>query len=323
VNIFEIIVIQPIFNLLLGLYSLIPGGDFGIALIIFTILVRLILWPLVKKQLHQVKAMQKLQPELVRIKKETKGNRQLESMQMMELYKKHDVSPFRSIGILLIQLPIFIALYQVIQIFTTNRDQVAKYTYGLLQDIGPIKELIAHPEHLNEKMLGIVDLTKQAVTSAPLSINVILFILAVGAAITQYIMSKQTMPKQQTNKRLRDIMTEAADGKQADQSEMNAVMMSKMTKFLPIMMLFIMINLPGALVLYYTVSNLVAVLQQNSILKKDSEEMIEIADNASPISQSKKATAKARVKQAQEATVTHIIAKDTAPKKGKIKEMKR
>jgi YidC/Oxa1 family membrane protein insertase len=303
----------------MGLYSLIPGGDFGIALIIFTVLVRLALWPLLKKQLHQARAMQKMQPELARIKKEANGNRQVESMRMMELYKKHDVSPFRSIGILLIQLPIFIALYQVIRIFTVQRSEVSKYTYGFMQNIGPIKELIAHPEHLNEKLFGFLDLTKQAITSNPLSINIVLLILAIIAAITQYIMSKQTSPQQKTGKKLRDIMSEAADGKQTSQSEMNAVMMNKMVKFLPFMMLFIMINLPGALVLYYTISNLVAVIQQHYVLKKDSEEMIEIADEkpAIPVTAGKKATAKARAKQAQEATVIRIVAKDTAPKKFK------
>jgi YidC/Oxa1 family membrane protein insertase len=121
VNIFDILIVQPIFNLLIGLYSLIPGGDFGISLIIFTILVRFALFPLVKRQLHQTQAMKKLQPELAKIKKAAKGNKQVEGVQMLELYKKHGVSPFRSIGILLIQLPIFIALYHVIQIFTLHR----------------------------------------------------------------------------------------------------------------------------------------------------------------------------------------------------------
>lgn len=318
-NIFDSVIVQPIFNLLLGLYSIIPGGDFGIALIIFTVLVRLALWPLVKKQLHQVKAMQKLQPELVRIKKETKGNRQLESMQMMELYKKHDVSPFRSIGILLIQLPIFIALFQVINIFTTHRDEISKFTYGFMKDIGPIHELIIHPEHFNQNLFGFVDLAGRAITSLPSGVNIVLLILAIAAAVTQYIMSKQTTPQQKSNKRLRDIMTEAADGKAADQSEMNAIMMNKMVKFLPIMMLFIMVNLPGALVLYYTVSNLVAVLQQKQIIDQDKEELIKIADSAST-TQNKKATAKARVKQAQEGTVIRITAKDTTPRRSKEKE---
>lgn len=310
-NIFEVVIIQPVFNLLIWFYSLIPGGDFGIALIIFTILVRLALWPLLKKQLHQVRAMRKLQPELAQIKKNTKGNKQLESAQMMELYKKHDVSPFRSIGILLIQLPIFIALYQVIQIFTIHRDEVSRYTYGFLQNIGPVKQIIAHPENFHEKLFGFVDLTKHAFTTSPLSIDIFLIIIAVGAAITQYIMSKQTMPHQETKMRLRDVMAAAADGKPADQSEMNAVIMSKMTKFLPFMMFFIMINLPGALALYYAASNLVAVVQQHSILKQDTEEMIEMADEAS--TPHKKATAKARAKVAKEGNITRIVARDTTP----------
>jgi len=323
VDIFQVFIVQPIFNLLIGIYSIIPGGDFGIALIIFTILVRFAMWPLVKKQLHQTKAMQKIQPELVKIKKETKGNRQLESMRMMELYKKHDISPFRSIGILLIQLPIFIALYQVIQIFTIHRDKIDGLTYGFIKFFAPVQDLIAHPEHFNEKLLGFMDLTKHAVSfptkNAPLAINIVLLILAIGAAVTQYIMAKQIAPKKQSKKRLRDIMNEAADGKEADKSEMNAAMMGSMTKFLPALMFLIMINLPGAIALYYTVSNLVAVFQQKHILKEDVEEMIQITDQA-PIAQHKKATAKARAKEAQAATIIRIKAKDTSGWKSKRKD---
>ncbi len=319
---FDVIVVQPIFNLLIGIYSLIPGGDFGIALIVFTIIVRFAMWPLLKKQLHQTKAMQKMQPELVKIKAQAKGDKRAESLMMMELYKKHDVSPFRSIGILLIQLPIFIALFQVIQIFTNSRDQIESFTYGFLKDIGPIKELILNPDNFNETLFGIVDLTKLAVSSNPFSIDIFILVIAIGAAVTQFIMSKQTMPKQNSNKRLRDIMAEAADGKQANQGEMNAIVMNKMVKFLPIMMFFIMINLPGALVLYYTVSNIVAIFQQQSILKVDTDEMIEIADKATD--KNKKKTAKSaiqrRAEKATEAKITRIVAKDTAPRKGNKKE---
>ena len=314
-NIFDVLIIQPIFNLLMGLYSLIPGGDFGIALIIFTVLVRLALWPLVKRQLHQVKAMRKLQPELAKIKKNAAGNRQLESMQMMDLYKKNGVSPFRSIGILLIQLPIFIALYQVIQIFTLHRDQVAKYAYDFLEDIGPIKQLIEHPELFKEKLFGIVDLTAHALGGSA-GVNIFLVILAIVAAGTQYIMSKQTMPQQASNKKLRDIMSEAADGKKADQAEMNAVVTGKMIKFLPFLMLFIMLSLPGALALYYAVSNIVAIVQQGRILKKDEDELEEIAEEQ-PKAVGKKATAKARAKLATEGNVIRITAKDTHSAKQK------
>lgn len=315
-NIFEIVIVRPIFNLLIGLYSLIPGGDFGIAVIIFTILIRLALWPLLKRQLHQVRMMRKLQPKLAQIKKNTKGNRQLESIQMMELYKEHGVSPFRSILILIIQLPIFISLYQVIQIFTLHRAEVATYTYDFLKNIAPIKAIIAHPENFHETLFGFISLTAHGFSTSPFSINVFLVILALIAALAQYFMSKQTTPQVQSNKRLRDVMTEAADGKTTDQSEMNAIVMGKMTKVLPFIMFFIMVNLPGALVLYYATSNVVAVLQQRSILKQDSDEMIQIADEA-PVP-GKKATAKARAKVAQKATtVTRIVAKDTSPSKAK------
>ena len=314
-NIFEILVVQPIFNLLIGLYSLIPGGDFGIALILFTILIRFAMWPLVKKQLHQVSAMRKLQPELTRIKKQSKGNKQLEASQMMELYKKHGVSPFRSIGILLIQLPIFIALYQVIQIFTLHRDQLAKFTYDFMENIGPIRTIIDHPETFNQNLFGFIDLTAHAIGGPTGGFNIFLIILAIVAAITQYIMSKQTAPAT-SNKRLRDIMSEAAEGKQADQNEMNTVVMGKMMKVLPFIMLLVMLNLPGALALYYVVSNVVAVIQQHYILKKDVDEMEAIADE--PAKQpGKKATAKARAKIATEGNIIRITAKDTSPKKSK------
>ena len=316
-NIFDIVIVRPIFNLLIGLYSLIPGGDFGIALILFTILVRLALWPLVKRQLHQVTAMRKLQPKLAIIKKNTAGNKQAESAQMMELYKEHGVNPFRSIGILLIQLPIFIALYQVIQIFTLHRDEVKSYTYGFLQNIGPIKDLIAHPSGFNEKLFGVVDLTAHAI-GGPGGINIWLVLIAALAALMQYFMSKQTMPQTSSKKRLRDIMSEAADGKKTDQAEMNAIVTGKMIKFLPILMLFVMLNLPGALALYYAVSNMVAVLQQRYILKKDVEELEDIADEA-PKGTPKKATAKARARVASEGNIIRITAKDTqAHNKGNL-----
>lgn len=320
-NIFDLLIVQPIFNLLIGLYSLIPGGDFGISLVVFTILVRFALYPLVKRQLHQTRMMHKLQPELKKIKARTKGNRQLEGAQMMELYKKHGVSPFRSIGILLIQLPIFIALFHVIQIFTNHRDKIGQFTYDFLENIPAIKTLVDNPDQFNEKFLGFVDLTKSAFTSD--GIHIFLILLAIVAALTQYIMTRQTMPKNQSKKGLREIMAEAADGKQADQSEINGAIMGKMSTVLPIFMFFIMISVPGALALYYAVSNLVAVAQQSYLLREDEAELEQIADEPAP-KPTKKATAKAREKAAKKATtssskttVTRIKARDTRKKSRK------
>ncbi len=290
---------QPIFNLLMALYSIIPGGDFGIAVIIFTILMRFLMWPLVVKQLHQVKAMRKLQPELAKLKKKAKGNRQLEGVMMLELYKKHNVNPFRSIGILLIQLPIFIGLYHVIQIFTQSRGDLAKYSYEFIEKIPAVSHLIANPDTFNQHLFGIIDLTRHAIDAQ--GVSPFLLVLAVGSGFLQYISSKQTMPQEETKKGLRQIMAEAAEGKQADQAEMNAIVMQKMVKIMPIMMVFIMTYLPGAITLYYAVSTLVAVVQQHILLKRDEEELTELAADASKKNTETSATS--RAKKAKEASV--------------------
>lgn len=324
-NIFELLIVQPIFNLLLFIYSFvnfIPYAGFGLSVIIFTIIVRFALWPLVVRQLHQAKAMRKLQPELARIKKASKGNRQLESMQMLELYKKHEVKPFRSILVLLIQLPIFIALFQVIQIFTSHRDEIASFTYGFMQNLAPVKELLANPDSFNVMFLGFVDLTKHAISAD--GVSIVLVLLAIVAAYTQYIISKQTAPTT-NSKRLRDVLAEAGEGKQPDQAELNAVMMGKMVKFLPFLMFFIMLSLPGAIALYYATSNIFAAIQQHFLLKRDADEMDKLADKEIK-KMGRKATAKARAREAREAelatssgktNVTRISAKDTPRKKEK------
>lgn len=309
---FNVFILQPIFNLLLVIYSLIPGGDFGVAIIIFTVIVRLALYPLLKKQLHQTKAMQKMQPELARIKREAKGDKQVESIKMLELYKTHDIKPMRSFLILLIQLPIFIALYQVIQIFTQHRDQISHLTYGFLKNIGFIQNIISNPNHLNETFLGIINLTKSAISAN--SVNFAVLAVVIISAALQYYIMKQTTPKVDKKRKLRDIMREAADGKEADQNDISAAMTGSMTKFMPIMMFFIMIPLPGAVVFYYMVSNIIAVIQQHIVLKEDTDELLEVSNEK--ITQHKKATAKARAKQAEEADIIRITAKDDS---GKIK----
>lgn len=314
-NIYELLIVQPIFNLLTLIYSVMPWGDFGLALILFTVLMRFALYPLVKKQLHQTKMMRKLQPKLKQIKKNANGNRQAEALQMMELYKKHGVSPFRSIGILLIQLPIYIGLYHAIQIFTMHREQIAQYTYTPLQSFGPIKSLIENPDSFNHTMLGFIDLTKHAISST--GIDIALLVVAALAGVMQYISSKQLMPHQESKKTFRQLMSEAAEGKQADQAEMNAVVMGNMIKIMPIMMFLVMMNLPGALALYSTVSSAVAVLQQRRLLRQDEDELEELAEEA--IEQDKKYATTAREKGAQKANITRIKADDGASAKKRRK----
>ena len=309
-SLFDTLIVQPIFNLLVLIYGIIPGGDFRISLIIFTILVRLLMWPLVKKQLHQTKIMRNIQPELKKIKAKAKGNRQLEGQLMMELYRERGISPFGSIGLLLVQLPIFIALFRVIQIMTEQRDQIANFTYNFLEGLGPIKAIITDPKHqFNESLLGIINLTNHAVGSN--GVYIPLLLLAALAAALQYYQSKQTLPVQGEKKRLRDILSASANGKEVDQSEVSAIMSQRMIKIFPIITFFVAIYLPGALVLYYAASSGVAVIQQHFVLSKDVEEMETMVDGSG------KKAASARVeKRATDAQEAEVVAQPQPKKKG-------
>lgn len=300
---FDTVIVQPIFNLLMLIYSLIP--DFGISIIIFTILVRLLLWPLVKKQLHHTKAMRKMQPELAKIKKQYAKNPQMRNLAMMELYKKHNISVFGPIGILLIQFPILIAMYRVVQIFASNRADLGKYVYGAVKNLPVANNLVNNPDQFNQNFLGIFDLTQHAISKNSVVIG--LLVLAVLAAVLQYLTAKQLSPNSDSKRRLRDILSEAGSGKEADQSEVNAVVSRKMMKFMPVMVFLIIIYLPGALAMYMTTANAVGYLQNLIILRKDSSEMEDIANEKAP--KPSKAKAKKRADQAAEARVTRIKAK--------------
>ncbi len=106
-NLFDRLLTQPIFNLLAFIYNFI--GDFGVSIIIVTILIRLLMWPLVKKQLHQTKMMRQIQPELKKIKQKANGNRMLESTMLMELYRETNIKPWSWMLVLLIEIPSMIA----------------------------------------------------------------------------------------------------------------------------------------------------------------------------------------------------------------------
>lgn len=295
------VIVQPIFNLLMAIYGLIP--DFGISVVIFTIIVRLALWPLVKKQLRQAKAMRKMQPELAKLKVKYKNNRQMQSVAMLELYKKHDVSLFGSMAILLIQLPILFGIYRVVQLFVLHRDQLGQYTYDVLEHVPVVGRLIQHPETFNQNFLGMIDLTKQAVSQH--GTEVALVLLALAAAVLQFFLSKQLSPNSDSKRRLRDVLAEAGQGKDADQAEVNAIMMRKMMKVLPVMLFFIMISLPGALALYLATANAAAYIQNAIIMKQDGDD-----EPAAPTKAAPAKSAAKRASSAKEARITRIKAKE-------------
>ena len=304
----DFIVVRPIINLLFIIYSLV--GDFGLTIIIFTIIVKFAMWPLVKRQLQQTKLMRKIQPELNQIKKNCKGNRQMESLQMMDLYKRNNIKPFRTLLTTIIQLPIFLALFMAISVMVNPRPSadtcgytnVSNCAYGPVSSMDRVKDIISMQNHYFEqkdageevsydfepKLFGVVDLAVRPadIFGGSFSISeLIVFLFAIGAAALQYVATRQQSPsgKSKKSKSFRQLMKEAAtnDGNsQPDQSEINELATRQMSVMMPIMMFFIMFYLPGALVFYYILSSGVMVLQQRHALKQTEEEMEQATDKA-------------------------------------------
>lgn len=276
-QVFNTLIGQPIFNLLIVILAIIPSHNFGVAIIIFTIIVRMALYPLLKKQLHNAMAMKKLQPEMRKIKKATKGDRQKESAMMMELYKERGVNPFSSIGLLLVQIPILIALYTGINSIVKDPNAIIDKAYGWVQGLPYMEQLAANIKTFDETFVGLINLAQPAL--GPKGLYIPAMILVIGSVIVQYFQSKQLMMTDKDARGLRQIFKDSAAGKEVDQSEITAATSRFTLYFIPFMIFIVSVNLPSALSLYWLVGGLVALIQQTYILRKDTEEMIAIVDN--------------------------------------------
>lgn len=293
-SIFDVLIVKPIFNLLVSIYSVLPGHNFGLALIVFTIIVRLLMWPLVKKQLHQARAMKKLQPEIKKIKLAAKGNRQEESKMLMELYKERDISPFGSLGTLVIQFIVLIGLYSGLRAVVKSPEVIITNSYSWLHGLSWIKQLGSNIHLFDATLFHAVDLTKSAIKTGG-GVYWPAMIIVVASAVTQYYSSKQLLPTDKNARSLKKILKEAGSGKKADQSEVSAAVGKSTQYLIPIFIFFATIGLPAAISLYWFIGGLVAFLQQGYILRQDEEEMEVIADKPNKKNKANRTVVKAEV----------------------------
>lgn len=232
---FNQILTYPILNLLLWLYDVVPGRDIGIAIIVLTILVKLILYPLAKKQIRQQKALQDIQPKIEEIRKRLKDDREGQARELMALYKTEKVNPASSCLPLLIQLPIFIALFHVLRMILGDGD-----LSGMLYSFVP------HPGQIHPMFLGFVDLQNPN------------YVLAIIAGAVQFVQAKQMMTRGATKAPPKEV-----EGKEGAKDEGMAAMMNKQMMYvMPIVTIVIGFSLPGALTLYWLTMSLLTVAQQ-------------------------------------------------------------
>lgn len=235
---------QPIFNFLLFLTSVLPGYNFGLAVIALTLIIRLILLVPSQKALKSQKAMMKIQPELEEIKNRYKGDQQRISMETMALWKKHRVNPVGGCLPLLIQLPILIALFYVVKIGFTPYQGHIVYDFLSYLDLSRVVT----------DFYGILHLEKVNATWLPIFVGLLQF-WQMKLSFSQ----KKIIGEKKENELAKKSYS--SDPTQALQDPLK--MMNKtMLYFMPIMMAFMVATLPSGVGLYLAVSTIFGIVQQ-------------------------------------------------------------
>ena len=240
INLFNEIFYRPLFNALIFLYEYIPGQDLGIAIIALTIFIRLILFPLFYKGAKDQAIIQRLAPKIKELQENHKNDREKQAKAMINLYREHKVNPLSQFLIIIIQLPVLIALYQV---FWKGIGEISS---------GILYSFIPQITNLNHYFLGIIDLSKRNLA------------IVIVAALAQYFQGKLSLVKNNKN----------------DKNLTPMEKMTKQMIFLgPILTIAFLSYLPSAVGLYWLTTSVFSVIQQifiNKQLNISNEKLIEV-----------------------------------------------
>lgn len=228
IEIYNTLLYQPLFNATIFLYNLLPGSDFGLAIIALTLIIRTLLFPLTVKTTRSQRAMNKINPQLQEIKNKFKNDAQAQSAAIMKLYKDNNVNPLSGCLPLLIQLPLLIALYQA-------------FGAGFKPDsLALLYGFVENPGHIESISLGFLNITASSA------------ILAIITGALQFFQLQQNQSLVQ------------GSGQQKEVQALN----KQMLYFFPVMIIIIGWNLPAGLLLYWLTTTLFSMAEQSYIKLK-------------------------------------------------------
>ncbi|MDD5696509.1 MAG: YidC/Oxa1 family membrane protein insertase [Candidatus Pacebacteria bacterium] len=229
-TIFNVALYQPILNLLIWLYGLI--GNFGLAIIVLTIIVKILLNPLNRRALESQKKMMEMQPRIKEIQSKFKDKEQ-QGRELLKFYQETKFNPFSGIFLLFVQLPVLWALFKV---FQSGLD--------LEKISGLIYSFVSLPTAINPYFLTI-NLAEPSI------------LLAAITAIVQYVQTRTMTPPQPESKEKKDQMEKVSQ------------MVQKQTMlFIPAFTFFVLFSLPSAIALYWSLTTVLNIIQQRQIFKK-------------------------------------------------------
>ena len=225
---------KPILNILVLLLSYVTMGDLGFAVILLTIIIKVLLYPLSKKAITSQIDMANIQADLAKIK-EKNLSKEEEAKETFALYKEKNVNPFSGCLVMLIQIPIIFGLYFV-------------FLKGLNVDPSKLYSFVNLPTNINTMFLGLLDLTKTH------SIWI-----AIITGVTQFI-QVYTSPTQK-------IQAKTTSNQKGLSADIQKSMQTQMKYVFPIIIAFITYRIQAAVGLYWIVNNVITIIQERSIAK--------------------------------------------------------
>ena len=243
IKFFYLILYQPILNGLIVIYNTIAFHDMGVAVILLTLIIRLIIFPSSIKTIKSQKALNRIQPKMKEIQKKYKDDKEKQSRELFKLYKEEKVSPFSGCLPLLLQLPILIALYQV-------------FLDGLKPEslIASLYSFVANPGLINFNFLGVIDLSKFFMIK--IGQTTIYYwpalILSVLAGVAQFFQTKITIPQQP----------------QKNKKDASVYFQKQMLYFMPAFTVFIILKFGSVIGLYWLVTTISSIVEYKLVNKR-------------------------------------------------------
>ncbi len=247
------IFISPFVNALFGVYYLV--GNLGWAVVVVTILIRLMLLPLVLPSLKSAKKMRDLQPKLKKIQEKHKGDKQKLAQAQMDLYKQEGVNPLSGCLPQLLQIAVLLLFFSAFNVVTGLAE--GRLGPGDVNQhlIGNFK--IEESFEFNKTFFGAdITQTPSRIISGDIGWQVILpLVLLLGSGLLQFLVSKLMTPNPKTSEQIADKTKDKED-------DMMAAMRTQTTYFMPIMTVIIGWNFSIGILIYWFVNSLVMLVQQ-------------------------------------------------------------
>ena len=243
-ELFSLLLINPMINFMTAVYGILP--DLGVAIILLTILIKLILFPLNWKSLKIQKKMKNVQERINAIKQQT-PDKEKQALEIMEIYKKEKVNPFSSCLPLILQLLVLIALINVLR-------KVIDPTFNLKDVLYPFINAVK----FNNIAFGFLDLGKKAIENKVYDIFGIF--LAVVSGALQYVQTKMMIPKT------------VANVENTKEDDITRAMNKQSLYLFPALTVWFGLSFPIGLTLYWIISSILSIGQQAIILKSNKQE---------------------------------------------------